>query len=531
MVNLHLRKRKRFLKRLILVTILFILAFFLYSFLRFLAFRLFHYDFSSHDVAILGLSVLLVSFVYKPIDHLVLLFFKEVLFKYNMRDYSVLTHLGRVLTGVLDRTELANLIVNTFGEALHVRTASVLIYDKSKEVYRIESAFGLKPSVWRRIELSPHCLLIELLRVHKAPVERERVMHSFSWQEANQLLHDCEQLHASCIIPLIFQEELIGSINLMPKTTVKSFMPQEVKSFFEFAREIAGAFRNASLFDELRQSNQELMKIQSGFLHSTQHSAIAQLATGIAHEIHNPLTIISGKAQILLLKRDKIAYGEQVEEVLKTIVKQTKRAADITRKLLMFSESHQAVKEPIDFEAVVNDTVALLSYQVSLDQIEVIKHFERPIPKWLGNVGELREAFLNLFLNAVQAIGTKGTVQVSVRYRKQDQLIELKVSDSGPGIPEANLSKVFQPFFTTRQGASGLGLFVTQQIIHGYHGLIRAESRPGEGAVFVVELPCFADYSPSGPEIKSQTSGLEPNRDDLSGEWQGSSSADAFVKL
>ena len=495
MVNPYLRKRKRFLKRLILTVILSLLVFFFYSLFRFLAFQLFQFDLSSHEVAVLLLSVFVVSLIYKPIDYLVLILFKDVIFRFHVHNHSVLVQLARSLAGVLDRTELANLIVNTFGEALHLTVVSILLYDKTKQVYRMNSAFGLKPGIWRNVELNTNSLLLELLRAQKMPLERERIVHSFSWQEANQLRRGFEELHASCVIPLIFQEELVGTINLMPKAGSKSFTPQEVRSLFEFAKEASVAFRNAALFDELRDSNQELMKIQSGFLHSVQHSAIAQLATGIAHEIHNPLTIISGKAQILLLKRDKIVYDEQVEDVLKTIVKQTKRAADITRKLLMFSESHKSARELVDFETVVNDTIALLSYQVSLDQIQVIKRFEHPIPKWLGNIGELREAFLNLFLNAVQAIGTKGTVQVVVRYRKQDEAIELRVSDSGPGIPEGDLARVFHPFFTTRQGSSGLGLFVTQQIIHGYHGSIHAESKSGEGAAFIIELPCETKHS------------------------------------
>ncbi|MBI4372187.1 MAG: hypothetical protein HY585_00480 [Candidatus Omnitrophica bacterium] len=489
-MKLHVRKRKRILKQVILTGFLFVLVFFFYSVFRFFAFRWFRYDLFSHEITVLVLSVSLAALIYKPIDHVIFVFFRDILFKSNTQDHSILAQLARSLTGILDRVELANLIVNTFGEALHARVASVLIYDKSKDKYRIISAFGLKPNAWRSLELAPHSLLIELLRTYKLPIERERVIPSFSWQEANQLRDDFQQLYASCVIPLISHNELIGSINLIPKATVKSFTRQEIKSFFEFAKETVSAFRNAALFEEIRESNQELMKIQSTVLHSAQHAAIAHLATGIAHEIHNPLTIISGKAQILLLKRDKIAYDEQVEEVLKTIVKQTKRAADITRKLLMFSESNKSMRELIDFETIINDTIALLSYQVSLDQIQVIKRFEQPIPKWTGNITELREAFLNLFLNAVQAIGTKGTVQVIMRYRKHDRVIELRVSDSGPGIPEADLSRVFYPFFTTRQGASGLGLFVTQQIIHGYDGSIRAESKAGAGATFIVELPC-----------------------------------------
>jgi len=278
--------------------------------------------------------------------------------------------------------------------------------------------------------------MIELLKAYRLPLEREKVARTFSWQEANQLTRDFELLHASCVIPLMFQGDLIGSVNLMPRAAAKKFNAQELKSFAEFGREAAVAFRNAALFEELKESNRQLMEIQSRFLHSAQHSAISQLAAGIAHEIHNPLTIISGKAQILLLKRDKIAYDAQVEEALKTIVKQTKRAADITRKLLMFSESSKSVKEPVDLESVINDTIALLSYQVSLDQIEVVKQFDHPIPKWEGNMGELREAFLNLFLNAVQAIGEKGTIRILLHYSDRDQIIQLRVADSGCGIHE-----------------------------------------------------------------------------------------------
>ncbi|MBI4358287.1 MAG: hypothetical protein HY584_03220 [Candidatus Omnitrophica bacterium] len=498
MTHFYFRRRKQILKRLMVTSVLFIFIFFSYALFRFVAFRLFHFDVSSNDLMVLFVAVFLLSFAYKPIDYLTLLLFKEVLFKSHVADHSVLTQLGRSLFTVLDQTTLANLIVNTFGEALHMKVVSVLVRDPSKLVYRMASAFGLKPSAWRGVELNASCLLIEILRTHRAPLERERVVPSFSWQEANQLRHDFEQLHASCVVPLMVQDELIGSVNLLPQGAVKVFTPQEIRSFFEFAREAAIAFGNAALFDELRESNEELMKIQSQFVRSAQHSAITHLATGIAHEIHNPLTIISGKAQVLLLKRDKIAFDAQVEEVLKTIVKQTKRAADITRKLIMFSQSHKSAKELIDFETVINDTIALLSYQVSLDQIQVVKRFEQPIPKWFGNMSELREAFLNLFLNAVQAIDTKGIIEVVVRYRETDQVIELRVSDSGPGIPESDLVQVFHPFFTTRHGASGLGLFVTQQIIHGYQGSIRAESESGRGATFIVELPVSEKTFPLG---------------------------------
>ncbi|OGX05487.1 MAG: hypothetical protein A3G87_09795 [Omnitrophica bacterium RIFCSPLOWO2_12_FULL_50_11] len=487
-MTLPLRKRKRLLRVAILTGAIAIFVFFFYSLIRFAALRLFAYDFSSHEIGVLLAAAALAVLLYKPFDYLTLLFFKDVVFRSSGKVDSALQNLARAARTILDRTELANLVVNTFGETLGVRVASILAFDRIKACYRVVSAFGIKTSDWQFLDLKETDPFVQLLKARRMPLEREAVVKSFSWQEANHLTHDFEKLHASLVIPMFYDEALVGSINLLPDGSSKRFTAVQMRFLVEFACEAAIAFRNAALYEELKHSNQELMKIQSELLYSAQHSAIAQLAVGVAHEIHNPLTIISGKAQVLLLKRDQIAYDGQVEEVLKTIVKQTKRAVDITRKLMMFSDSPKSTREWIDFEELVNDTIALLSYQVSLDQIQVVKRFIHPIPKWYGNVGELREAFLNLFLNAVQAIGTNGTIEVSVAYRELDQVMELKVSDSGVGIPENHLARVFQPFFTTREGATGLGLFLVQQIVRGYDGTIRTERRT-KGATFVVELP------------------------------------------
>ena len=243
------------------------------------------------------------------------------------------------------------------------------------------------------------------------------------------------------------------------------------------------------MVDELKRANQELGQVQTELIQSTRLSAIEQLATGLAHEIHNPLTIISGKAQVLLLKKDKKGYDEKVEEVLKTIVKQTKRAADITRKLLMFSQGKGSTREAISFEAMVNDTVALVSYQTALDDVRIVKQIDHNLPVFYGNPSAFREIFLNLFLNAVQAVSKSGVIQISVRYKSMDRTIEIRVSDTGAGIQPEYLNQVFNPFFTTRQEGTGLGLFVTQQIVHRYNGSIHVESKVGEGTIVIVELP------------------------------------------
>jgi len=219
-------------------------------------------------------------------------------------------------------------------------------------------------------------------------------------------------------------------------------------------------------------------------------SAIEKLAAGIAHEVHNPLAIISGKAQVLLMQKKRTPLEPHIEEALNVIVKQTRRAADITRKLLMYSQDSRASQEEISLEKILNETIALVGYQASLDKIEIIKKADPSLPAFLGNTQEIREIFLNLFLNAVEAIGSQGgRIQVEVRISGEGDVIEIRFQDSGKGIPQEDLDRIFNPFFTTRHEAVGLGLFVTRQIVKRYGGAIRVESQSGEGSLFIIQLP------------------------------------------
>jgi hypothetical protein len=148
-MRLHFRKRRRFLHGVLLTLTLFSLAFFVYAFSRFAAFRVFGVDLSSHEVIILFASVVVAVLFYKPLDALILILFKEVLFRSSSRDFSMLTRLARSLRSILNQAEIANVIVNTFGETWGLRYASVLVRDKTKGDYRVVSAFRIKPSQWK----------------------------------------------------------------------------------------------------------------------------------------------------------------------------------------------------------------------------------------------------------------------------------------------------------------------------------------------------------------------------------------------
>ncbi len=496
----HLRKRKRIFKRVLDILLLGFCTYGLYFIFDTAAYHLFKSTLFRETLPAIIFSVLIVGLLFKPVDYIVFGFLKKFFFRRTDQHVFVLAKLSRDIMSVLDLEELSNMVVQTLGEILHVKTASLLVYNQNEGVYGIVSAFGIPEAQYQNISLAVDRPIIDTLRNYGVPIVREKIRKLFPWQGANQLVTEFEMLQAFCVIPMIHNDQLIGSLNLGRRSSVKTFSEADIKFLGEFAKDIAPVVRNAIMVEELKRANQDLAQVQTELIQSTRLSAIEQLATGLAHEIHNPLTIISGKAQVLLLKKDKKGYDDKVEEVLKTIVKQTKRAADITRKLLMFSGGKSASSEPISFETLINDTVALVSYQTELDDIRVIKQIDHNLPVYYGNVSAFREIFLNLLLNAVQAVGKSGTIQTGVSYKTPERMIEIRVADTGVGIPEENLRQLFNPFFTTRKDATGLGLFVTQQIVHRYDGSIRIESKPGNGTVVIVQLPAGEKKETARPE-------------------------------
>lgn len=510
-MSLYLKKRKRFLKKLLVGISLFSIGaavFYLYSW--FLKPRL-PDAWTRSPIEPVVLMTLVFLAAYKPLDILATQLFKKYVFTKRNYRHITLMNLAEDLTLILDLPELANLVVNTFGEVFHLKSVALLVTSPLRNDFEIASGFGWNISDVRRVRFSQEAPLVNYMRSNGPHVMvRDRVVRVLPWQEANRLSNDFDRLHANWIIPLFLEEEFVGAIAFSSAHAETVFDEAEFHLFREFAARVAKSVRNALCVQELKMANEKLQDMQSQLLQSTKLTAIEQLATGLAHEIHNPLTIISGKAQVLLLQKDRNMLDERVEEVLKTIVKQTKRAADITRKLLMFSQGSQSPREALSLEQVLNDTLALVSYQTSLEGIEIARSVGSGIPAFYGNVHELREVFMNLVLNAIQSVGSQGKIRIEIIYDPVEQLYEIHVADTGKGIGPEHLDKLFNPFFTTRDEAVGLGLFVTKQIVHRYGGSIRVESHPGQGTLFLVRFP-YVEPPASVKAEKAPSFSLFPN--------------------
>ena len=234
----------------------------------------------------------------------------------------------------------------------------------------------------------------------------------------------------------------------------------------------------------------ERIELESQLSQADKLSSIGLLAAGVAHEVNTPLAVISSYAQML----SKQLQGDpQKSGLMEKITRQTFRASEIVNNLLNFSRTSGTEFAEIDVNKVILDTLALMEHQFKTSKITVEDELCEHLPPIQGNAGRLQQVFLNLFLNAKDAMAEGGTLRIA---SSNGEAVSVKVSDTGNGIPQEHIQRIYDPFFTTKaapregQGkGTGLGLSVTYGIIQEHAGKIRVESNPGAGTTFYLDFP------------------------------------------
>ncbi len=226
-------------------------------------------------------------------------------------------------------------------------------------------------------------------------------------------------------------------------------------------------------------------------------SSIGVLATGIAHEINNPLTSVAGYAEALLRRfRDEPSLGadrrlDDFPHYLEVIVREAYHCKGIIGSLLNFSRKSDGLLGSVDINGLLQEILELLRHQPNYGGMEVVADLEKEIPPVLGDPSGLRQVFMNLLINACQAIKDGGRVEVTSAYSHTERAISVQVCDTGGGIAPDVIDRIWDPFFTTKEVGKGigLGLALTYNIVKRHGGEIKVESRLGEGSRFTVLLP------------------------------------------
>jgi PAS domain S-box-containing protein len=220
-------------------------------------------------------------------------------------------------------------------------------------------------------------------------------------------------------------------------------------------------------------------------------ASIGEVAAGITHEINNPLTGVIAFAQMLM----QMDVPKNMREAVEVIHDGANRVVGIVDKLLTFARRDRPEKEYADINTILTNTLSMRSYEMRINNINVSYDLDEDLPKTMANIGKLQQVFLNIIVNAEQAMGRiHNGGEFSVRTERIDDKIRISLADDGPGIPEDIIDKLFDPFFTTKidDGGTGLGLSISYGIVKEHEGRIYVRSVPGKGATFVVDLPIVA---------------------------------------
>ncbi len=402
------------------------------------------------------------------------------------------------LANIIEVPLLVSRILRHLEESERVTHASIYLADPTGAYYRLAGHLGPKPA--DQLEGGGRLLFLDRLReagiLTQEGLERELAAQTMDGQEeaavaTRNLLGTLEELRAGICIPLTLDSQLLGLFNLRDDRLREAYASDELDDLRKLAAQAAITLRNSKVYEQMKERDRL--------------AALGQMAAGLAHEIRNPLGAIKGAAQLLSPPAARTGQAADAApggtarsepesaEYMSIIVEEVNRLDRVVSQFLGYARPDRGERQPLSINEVVVKTMQLLGPQAK--EVEIVTELAPELPQVRADPEQLRQVFLNLGLNAVQAMEGRGTLRVITRLRhgtKGGELaafVEIAFQDSGKGIPEESLSDIFIPFFTTREGGTGLGLPICQRIIENHRGAIEVRSHAGKGSVFTVLLP------------------------------------------
>ena len=247
-------------------------------------------------------------------------------------------------------------------------------------------------------------------------------------------------------------------------------------------------------FHDLRETHrmkEELEKTQVQLLQSEKMASLGKLAAGVAHQLNNPLAGITLYTRLVM---EDYNLEEGARKDLLRVLEDAERCRDTVKELLEFTRQTRHLMQPHDINRAITRTLFLLENQPLFQNIIIEKDLDAVLPSVYSDIQQLNHLFMNIILNAAQAMGGKGELNVKTLFLPETEQVRIEISDTGPGIPEHILPHIFAPFFTTKPEGegTGLGLSLAYGIVENQGGKIKARSVPGEGATFIIELPVMS---------------------------------------
>jgi signal transduction histidine kinase len=414
---------------------------------------------------ILALVFMLQPFQKKIGDWIDRFFYME-----RVRFRTKLSEFSRALTELVDLDEVAGTTVHFITQTLHVD--SVAFFFQKNEVNEYHSIFGTLLN--DEMKYSSQHPFVKRIGSNGRAVDLE---HLREIEGEAEEIDDLIEKGWVVVAPIFLKERLLGFILLGKKRSEKDYTVEELELLEAFSNQTALAISRALIYRDMSLKDKQIMQAEK-------MAAIGELAAGIAHEIRNPLGIITGSAETVRKHKDQKIR----EEMTNYILEESQRINGLISTFLDFGRPKEPKLVSCDLREVLEKTLLLLSPQAKTLGVEI----KREIPQKLLQVSidpdQMRQAFTNLGVNALEAMPHGGVLKVMVLENARGRVV-VRFSDSGKGIPKEVQPKVFEPFFTTKEGGTGLGLSIAHRIITQHGGDISVEGEEEKGSNFTITLP------------------------------------------
>ncbi len=412
----------------------------------------------------------------------------------------------------LDLDEILHLILEGVTETIGFDRARLYLINEAENILECWMAVGVERENIQDITLP---IDKENSIVARAVIEKKPFVISDALNDprVNLELKKRFNLKSFAAVPLLGKDKVRGAVTADNLTTERRISEGKMASLVTFANQAGLALENAKMYEGLKcfseqleervkAATEDLRKSQEQLIQSGKLAALGQLSAGIAHEIRNPLTSIKILIHSLINKLDD---DEAKKKDILVIENEIERMNQIIKRFLDFARPAEPTFSSTNVNRVLEDTLPLVSHELKEGHVRLHRNFSSALPEVLADREQLRQVFLNLILNAVQAMPEGGNLTITTGFKVESlklkvksnseklstkaHFIEISFIDTGCGISSERVNNIFDPFFTTREEGVGLGLSITHRIIDNHRGSIKVESREGAGTTFTVIIP------------------------------------------
>jgi signal transduction histidine kinase len=417
------------------------------------------------------------------------------------RSLGLIHEVVQQVIGLNDKKEVAYITADLVAQYFKYELAAIFLFDDEHR-FSIQGIGGSHAETVKRALVGEEFVVEDGVTNHVSKTGESILINDTKQDKLYKPLKGWEARSEICVA-LKDGENILGIIDVESREQ-NAFSHNDLIAMESLAGILASVISSANQYQKLQETNRQLRAVEielnarmeaqrsaeNRLIQAAKLAAVGEMAAGIAHELNNPLTSVTGFSELII---EELPQGSPQRNEMEMVLREARRAGDVVRRLLDFSRQGEHVRSPADLNGVVDDVLALTRHLVQTNGVDLIVELDESLP-WVSiDHNQMKQVLLNLIHNALQAMPNGGELRVSTYSVNRDDRnwVIMSIKDNGVGISTADQSRIFEPFFTTKggRGGTGLGLSVTYGIITDHGGMIEISSELNKGSTFAVWLP------------------------------------------